>query len=82
MMTNTQSGTTIDEIANGIYRISTPFKEIPGGFTFNQYLVLDEDPLLFHTGLRRLFPIVAEAVGKVIPGREASIRRSLPLRSG
>ncbi len=67
MMTNTQSGTTLDEIANGIYRISTPFKDVPGGFTFNQYLVLDEDPLLFHTGLRHLFPIVAEAVGKVLP---------------
>ena len=67
MMTNTQSGTTIDEIANGIYRISTPFKDVPGGFTFNQYLVLDEDPLLFHTGLRHLFPIVEEAIGRVLP---------------
>jgi len=48
-------GTTIDEIAARIYRISTPV-EIPGGggFSFNQYLIEDDEPLLFHTGLRRL----------------------------
>jgi flavorubredoxin len=69
MVTNTASGTRVDEVASGIYRISTPIPPtaIPGGFTFNQYLVLDDDPLLFHTGLRRLFPLVREAVGAVMP---------------
>ena len=46
MITNTQSGTRIDEIAAGIYRISTPVAVVPGGFSFNQYLVLDEQPYL------------------------------------
>ena len=61
------SGTTIDEIAERIYRISTPV-EIPGGggFSFNQYLIDDDEPLLFHTGLRRLFPVVREAVERII----------------
>jgi flavorubredoxin len=62
MITNRQSGTAIDEIADGIYRVSTPVTVVPGGFTFNQYLILDDEPLLFHTGLRRLFPAVREAV--------------------
>ncbi|MFX1766631.1 MBL fold metallo-hydrolase [Paraburkholderia sp. A1RI-2L] len=61
------SGTTIDEIANRIYRISTP-AEIPGGgFSFNQYLIDDDEPLLFHTGLRKLFPAVREAVERIMP---------------
>lgn len=62
------SGTTIDEIADCIYRISTP-AEIPGGggFSFNQYLIDDDAPLLFHTGLRAHFPVVAEAVKRIIP---------------
>jgi hypothetical protein len=47
MITNRESGTTIDEIADGIYRISTPMAAVPGGFTFNQYLVVDDEPLLF-----------------------------------
>jgi flavorubredoxin len=61
-------GTTIDEIAARIYRISTPV-EIPGGggFSFNQYLIEDDEPLLFHTGLRRLFPVVEEAVERIMP---------------
>ncbi|HEY3399552.1 MAG TPA: hypothetical protein VGK03_02880 [Geothrix sp.] len=44
--------TRVDEIADGIFRISTsvPIPAIPGGFTFNQILVRDEVPLLFHTG--------------------------------
>jgi flavorubredoxin len=62
------SGTTIDEIADRIYRIATPAK-IPGGggFSFNQYLIDDDAPLLFHTGLRAMFPVVAEAVGRIMP---------------
>jgi flavorubredoxin len=67
MITNADSGTCIDEIVDGIYRISTPVTVIPGGFTFNQYLIVDDEPLLFHTGLRRLFPLVREAIGAVMP---------------
>lgn len=67
MITNTTSGTNVHEIADGIYRINTPVA-IPGQeFSFNQYLVVDEDPLLFHTGLRGLFPVVKEAIESLIP---------------
>ncbi len=59
---------TVDEIADGIYRISTWVPEVsPDGFTFNQFLVLGDEPLLFHTGMRSLFPLVAEAVAGVVP---------------
>jgi flavorubredoxin len=60
--------TTIDEVADSIYRVATPVR-FPNGteFAFNQYLVVDEMPLLFHTGLRRMFPAVREAVGRVLP---------------
>jgi len=60
--------TTIDEIADAIFRISTPI-EIPGGggFSFNQYLIVDDAPLLFHTGLRGLFPAVRDAIATVLP---------------
>ena len=59
----------ISEIADGIYRLSTFVPEIapPAGFTFNQFLVLGDEPLLFHTGLRRMFPAVREAVGRIVP---------------
>jgi len=67
MITNSRSGTRIDEVAPSIYRISTPVTALPGGFSFNQYLLLGEEPLLFHTGPRRLFPLVQEAVGAVTP---------------
>ncbi|WP_042392999.1 MBL fold metallo-hydrolase [Streptacidiphilus carbonis] len=61
--------TRTDEIADGIYRISTYIPEVaePAGFTFNQFLVDAEEPLLFHTGMRRLFPLVSEAVARVVP---------------
>ena len=69
-ITNTQSGTTIHEIADRIYRISTPVPPsavpIPGGFSFNQFLIVDDAPLLFHTGQRALFPLVREAVSHVL----------------
>ncbi len=67
--TNQDSGTRIDEVADGIYRISTPVppSAMPGGFTFNQYLLLDDEPLLFHTGPRRLFPLVRQAIEHVMP---------------
>jgi len=67
MITNRESGTRVDEIARGIYRIATPLSVVPGGFSFNQYLVVDDEPLLFHTGLRRMFPLVREAIGAVMP---------------
>jgi len=67
-ITNKESGTNVHEIADDIYRINTPI-EIPGagGFSFNQYLIVDDEPLLFHTGLRKMFPLVREAVASVIP---------------
>jgi len=69
MQTNQQSSTRIDEIANGIYRISTPVppEAIPGGFTFNQYLVKDDSPMLYHTGPRKMFPLIQEAINAVLP---------------
>ena len=60
--------TKVDQIADGVYRISTCIPDIaPGGFTFNQFLVDAEEPLLYHTGMRQLFPLVREAVEKVLP---------------
>lgn len=60
--------TKIDEIADGIYRLSTNIAEVaPGGFTFNQFIVKADEPLLFHCGLRNLFPQVSEAAATVIP---------------
>jgi flavorubredoxin len=61
--------TRVDEIADGIFRISTWLEEIapPAGFTMNQFVVRGEEPLLFHTGPRRMFPLVSEAVGRVVP---------------
>ncbi|MCE9522766.1 MAG: MBL fold metallo-hydrolase [Alphaproteobacteria bacterium] len=66
---STDANTRIDEIASGIFRISTPVPPgaVPGGFTFNQFLVVDEEPLLFHTGLRGIFPAVVAAISKVMP---------------
>ncbi len=60
--------TNVHEIAAGIFRINTPI-QIPGGpdFNFNQYLIADDEPLLFHTGPKRMFPLVAEAIGTVLP---------------
>jgi flavorubredoxin len=59
--------TTIHEIAEDVYRMSTFVDEgIPGGFTFNQFLLDADEPLLFHTGPRAMFPLVSEAVAKVI----------------
>lgn len=59
--------TKVDEIAAGVYRLSTAVEEIPGGFTFNQFLLDAEEPLLFHTGPRAMFPLVSEAAGRVVP---------------
>ncbi len=61
--------TRVDEIAGEIYRISTFVPEVaaPAGFTFNQYLIAADEPLLFHCGPRRMFPAVSEAVATIIP---------------
>ena len=59
---------TVNEIADGIYRISTWIPEVsPDGFTFNQFLIAADEPMLFHTGGRGLFPLVAGAVATVLP---------------
>jgi len=66
MNTNEHTGTRIHEVGDGIYRINTPVEIPNGAFSFNQYLVLDDEPLLFHTGPRKLFPFVREAVSRVL----------------
>jgi len=55
----------IDQITDSIYRISAFDPQI--GITFNQFLIVDDEPVLFHTGLRKLFPLVREAVAAVMP---------------
>jgi len=67
MATNPGSRTNVHEIAPDVYRINTPVVDAVGSFSFNQYLLVDEAPLLFHTGPRRLFPLVHEAVATVLP---------------
>jgi flavorubredoxin len=61
--------TRVDEIADGIYRLSTYVPEIaaPAGFTFNQFVVKADEPLLFHCGPRQMFPLVSEAAARVVP---------------
>ncbi|TCL76106.1 MBL fold metallo-hydrolase [Rhizobium sp. BK251] len=60
--------TKISEIADGIYRLSTYVPDIvpPAGFTFNQFLVLGDEPLMFHTGLRKMFALNHEALSRII----------------
>lgn len=59
--------TDTQEIAPGIFRFSTFIPEItPVGFTFNQFLVRAEESMLFHCGPRAMFPLVSEAVARVI----------------
>jgi flavorubredoxin len=61
--------TKVAEIAERIYRFSTYVPEIaaPAGFTFNQYLVHADEPLLFHCGPRKMFPLVSAALATIIP---------------
>lgn len=65
---DTASGTNVHEIAPGIHRISVPVppSAMPGGFTFNQFLLADDEPFLFHTGPRKMFPLVRRAVEHVL----------------
>jgi flavorubredoxin len=60
--------TTVTEIAPDLFRLSTYVPD--ADFQFNQYLVAGEDPLLFHTGPRAMFPLVAEGVARVLPVEE------------
>lgn len=68
-ITNQASGTNVAEVGPSLYRISTPIQmaDGPGSFSFNQYLYVDEEPLLYHTGPRRMFPLVREAMASVMP---------------
>jgi flavorubredoxin len=61
--------TRVDEIADGIYRVSTWIPEIasPCGLTFNQFLIDADEPLLFHTGPRAMFALVSDALARVRP---------------
>ena len=60
--------TTVDEIADHIYRLSTFVPDVgPTGFTFNQFLIDADEPTIFHTGPRAMFPLVSEAVASVVP---------------
>jgi len=60
--------TDITEINDGIYRLSTFVPEVgPTGFAFNQFLVDADEPLLFHTGARGMFPLVSAAVAEIMP---------------
>ena len=58
----------IDEIGPDTYRVHVELPDaLPGGFSFNQYLVVDDMPLLFHTGPRRLFPLISKQIARVMP---------------
>jgi flavorubredoxin len=59
----------ITEIADGIFRLSVFVPEIapPHGFSFNSFLVVDDEPLLFHAGQRGMFPLFREAVASLMP---------------
>ena len=70
MITNQNTGTHVDEVAAGIYRICTPMDVIPGGFTFSSYLITGDEPVLFHTGYRKLFPVTVEAIQSVMPAKK------------
>lgn len=59
--------TTVTEIAGDVFRISTLVPEFD--LQFNQFLIRDDEPLLYHTGMRALFPQVHDAVATLIkPG--------------
>jgi flavorubredoxin len=59
---------TVDEIGPDIFRLSTWLPDITEhGFTFNQFLLTGDEPFLFHCGLRQLFPLVSQAINRLIP---------------
>lgn len=59
----------VTEIADGIFRLSVFVPEIgpPQGFTFNSFLIVDDEPLLFHAGQRGMFPLFSAAVEQIMP---------------
>jgi len=57
--------TRVAEVADGVHQLTTFFPEM--NFGFNQYLIAADEPLLFHTGMRGLFPLVSDAVSRVLP---------------
>jgi flavorubredoxin len=59
----------IDEIGDKIYRLSVFVPDVapPLGFTYNHFLIRGDEPLLFHCGRRKMFPLVSGAVAKIIP---------------
>ena len=61
--------TKISEIALGVYRLSTWVAAVapPAGFTFNQFLIDADEPMLFHCGHRQMFPLISAAVSSVMP---------------
>ncbi len=60
--------TSVDEIAPNIFRLSTWIPDITDqGFTMNQFLLTGDEPFLFHCGQRQLFPLVSEAISRVVP---------------
>ncbi len=69
MIVDASSHTTLDEVAEGIYRISTPIPPsvVPGGFSFNRILIDGAEPLLFHTGPRGMAALTLAAITKVMP---------------
>lgn len=65
---NADLSTAVDEIAPDIYRLSTWIPDITeNGFTFNQFLLTGDEPFLFHCGQRQLFPLVSDAISRIIP---------------
>ena len=73
-VTNSTSGTNVHEVAEGIYRINTPVQfEGGGGFSFNQYLVVDDDPLLFTPACVSCFRWCAAVAKRTLPLRTASL---------
>ena len=57
--------TRVAEVAEGVHQLTTHVAEI--GLGFNQYLIGGDEPMLFHTGMRGLFPLVSDAVSQVLP---------------
>ena len=67
MITDRETMTRVDEVADGLYRICTPLDVVEGGFTFNSYLITGDEPVLFHTGYRQIFDATLKAVSTVLP---------------
>src|SRR5277367_4303431 len=59
----------IDEIAEQVYRVSVFVPHAGGGagFTFNHFLIGGDEPMLFHCGLRKMFPLVSAAIATIMP---------------